>query len=306
MGAAADTIDSRGPGRGGARRGEIRHRTLRTGPRLDYYLYVPQAARPDAPLFVSVHGASGSALDHARIFAPLAERHGAVLAAPCFEKPHYGDYQRLGRARRGERADLALDRLADEVGRLAGLDTPHIHLFGHSGGAQFAQRYAFAHPERVAGAVLASAGWYTFPSRARRYPYGIRPTPDLPAVAFRLEAILRVPLLVLVGTRSLGRRRTLRRSPRLDAQQGRSRLERATRFVRAMETAAHEHGLAPSCFLQALPDAEHAFAPGRLYGGVAERAASFLFEGRELLHERVVDDATASRARTSTATERAR
>jgi pimeloyl-ACP methyl ester carboxylesterase len=42
-----------------------------------------------------------------------------------------------------------------------------LYLSGHSGGAQFVQRYALAHPERVAASVLSSAGWYTFPNPAR-------------------------------------------------------------------------------------------------------------------------------------------
>ena len=53
-----------------------------------------------------------------------------------------------------------------------------MHMHGHSGGAQFAHRFAFAHPERVLGVSAHSAGtWATgerfgkINPRARHIPF---------------------------------------------------------------------------------------------------------------------------------------
>ena len=84
------------------------------GAPLDYHLYVPPTGGVGAPIFVPVHGLSGNAAAYARTFAPLADRAGAVLVAPRFRLPVFRDYQRLGRTHRGERADLALERILEE------------------------------------------------------------------------------------------------------------------------------------------------------------------------------------------------
>jgi poly(3-hydroxybutyrate) depolymerase len=260
-------------------RGKIVRRTLAGDPSLQFHLYVPHSLPADAPILVAVHGISLNSREYARAFAPLAEERGVIVVAPRFESPAFRDYQRLGRSHLGERADLALDRLVDRVRQRTGTCGERIHLFGQSGGAQFAQRYAFAHPERVASVVVASAGWYAFPDLKRSYPYGIRRNPRLPGVRFRLDRLLPVPMLVVVGdgdTRRNGD--ALRRSPRLDRQQGTTRLERAVRFVDEMKAAAREHGVVPAQELLILASSDHSFAHGMGQGGLAELACNFLFD----------------------------
>jgi len=260
-------------------RGKVVRHSLAGDPLLQFHLYVPHSLPAGAPLLVAVHGISVNSREYARAFAPLAEERGVIVVAPRFKSPAFRDYQRLGRSHLGERADLALDRLVDEVRRRTGAYGQRIHLFGQSGGAQFAQRYAFAHPERVASVVVASAGWYAFPDRKRSYPYGIRPSPRLPGVRFRLDRLLPVPMLVVVGdgdTRRNGD--ALRRSPRLDRQQGSTRLERAMRFVDEMKAAARELGIESAQELHILAGSNHSFAHGVERGGLAELAFNFLFD----------------------------
>ena len=259
-------------------RGKVVRRSLAGDPSLQFHLYVPDSLAADAPILVAVHGISLNSREYARAFAPLAEERGVVVVAPRFESPAFRDYQRLGRSHLGERADLALHRLVAQVRRRTGTHGERIHLFGRSGGAQFAQRYAFAHPERVASVVVASAGWYAFPDRKRSYPYGIRPNARLPGVRFRLNRPLPVPMLVVVGDSDIRRNGdALRRSPRLDRQQGRTRLERAVRFVDEMKAAAREFGVEPAQELHILAGSDHSFADGLERGGLAELAFDFLF-----------------------------
>lgn len=262
----------------GRKRGEIVRRSLKGDPSLHFDLYVPRSLKDHAPILVAVHGISVNSRECVQAFQPFAEERGVVVVAPRFESPTFRDYQRLGRSHLGERADLALQRLVADIARRTGADAQQIYLFGHSGGAQFAQRYTFAYPERVASTVAASAGWYAFPDHTRTYPYGIRSSPRLPGVRFAMERVLRAPMLVVVGEKDIrAHGSALRRSPRLDRQQGTTRLERARRFVDEMEAAASELGVRTVHELRILPGTDHSLSQGLAEGGLAELTFDFLF-----------------------------
>ena len=47
-----------------------------------YFLYVPPQGGAGAPVFVTVHGVSRNAEEHARRFKRLAKQYGVVLVAP--------------------------------------------------------------------------------------------------------------------------------------------------------------------------------------------------------------------------------
>ena len=68
-----------------------------------------------------------------------------IVIAPLFDAAGFPDYQRLGRRGLGSRADLALIALVDDVLSSRGLQSRKLHLFGHSGGAQFTHRFVIAH-----------------------------------------------------------------------------------------------------------------------------------------------------------------
>lgn len=50
---------------------------------------------------------------------------------------------------------------------------PKILLYGHSGGAQFAHRFAMIHPEMIDKSAYSDAGRYCFPRTDIRYPDGL-------------------------------------------------------------------------------------------------------------------------------------
>jgi pimeloyl-ACP methyl ester carboxylesterase len=259
-------------------------RALRNDPIQEYLVYVPESAAPGAPVLVSVHGVSRNAHEQARVFSELCDEHGAILLVPIFTADQHRDYQRLGRAGRGNRVDLLLNRYLAEVGSLSGADVTQVRLFGFSAGAQFAHRYLMAHPHRVARAVVVAAGWYTFPDPRRRYPYGIRPVRSLEGVNFNPEAFLRVPVEVLVGERDIGSS-NLRSTERLDAQQGKNRVERAHCWVSAMQAAAAAHGLHPEVSLTEVPDIDHSFKAFCNRGALLEHVGRALFEAPRVASE---------------------
>lgn len=248
-------------------------------PEIEYWLVAPESAPRGAPLLVAVHGISERAESHASYFAPLAARHGVVVVAPHFARPAFDDYQRLGRGGRGARADQALERIVEQVGRLTGASTGRFCLFGFSGGAQFGHRYLMAHPSRVKAAALSSAGWYTWPRRKRQYPYGIAATRRLPDLRFEPDAFLRVPILVTVGDRDVEHDEGLRRSEALDREQGSNRVERARAWVDAMVRTAQRADFPPAVRLEILPGADHSPQSCMEQGKLAERVFQFFFGG---------------------------
>lgn len=258
-------------------RGEVFERSLPGRPELAWLAFVPRSAGPEAPLLVLVHGNSRDTAGLLRAFVPHARGSGVVLVAPIFDERHFADYQRLGRYGHGARADLALERLVTELAREAPIASQRLFLLGHSGGAQFVHRFLMAHPERVAAAVASSAGWYTFPDPARAYPYGLAEAGELQGIRFAPDLFLRVPVLVRVGARDLSRNASLRRERDLDRAQGRTRVERSTRWAEAMNRAARERELPPPVTLEVVPGVGHRLGEQLEPGGLASRAFRFLF-----------------------------
>lgn len=240
-------------------------------PALDYFLHLPPGAGRASRVLVAVHGVSRNAHEHIECLRGLADHHGMVLVAPIFAASSFSDYQRLGREGLGPRADLALIRVLVEVGMQNGLDTSQVDLFGFSGGAQFAHRFAYAHAQRVRRLVLGSAGWYTMPDPGLYYPYGTADAQGLRAVRLNPVGAANLPTLVVVGEyddreddEELNRSRVVRRS------QGRHRLERALAWTRAMNALAAKHGRDGRVRMQVLPRIGHSFRQAVVQGGLAK------------------------------------
>jgi pimeloyl-ACP methyl ester carboxylesterase len=224
------------------------------------FLFQPASARRGAPLVVSVHGIARNAGAHVYRLMDEADRLGVCVLAPLFEKPLYGQYQQLFDARTGVRSDLALIDMVAEVSRLTGADGMRLLLLGYSGGAQFAHRFAMAYPERVTSAVLAAAGWYTFPDPAAAYPLGLD-TAGVPSpLSFDPDAFLRTPMHVLVGDLDIARDASLRRSDLIDSAQGRTRVARAQAWVAAMNAAAVSRRLPLPADFRLLRAVGHSFS----------------------------------------------
>jgi poly(3-hydroxybutyrate) depolymerase len=257
-------------------RGQVLHRALRTDRNQEYLLYIPTHARRGAPILVTVHGISRNVDEHAKLFAPYAEEHDVVLVAPFFTEERNAGYQRLSDGS-GQRADRILDAILAEVAGATGADGRRFRLFGFSGGAQFAHRYTLAHPERVVSAAIGAAGWYTFPDDRTPYPYGLGASRDRSNLQFEPARFLRVPISVFVGGDDTAGGESLRRNPQVDRQQGTTRLERARRWVAAMNRAARARGLPPPASCHEVAGIEHSFRQFMMEGDLGDRVFSALF-----------------------------
>lgn len=199
-----------------------------------------------------------------------------TVLAPLFDGEDFPDYQRLGR--RGLRADLALEAMLARLAVERGAEIRRIRLSGFSGGAQFAHRFALAHPQRVESLVLAAAGWYTWLDPCRRFPAGIAPAPHLADLRFEPAAFLRLPVLVLVGEQDRDPADpSLRHAPRLDRLQGPHRLARGRRWVEHLHATAAGLGIDGHYTFDLLPASGHDFGtcadPAR--GGLVRRTLAF-------------------------------
>lgn len=242
-----------------------------------YYVYVPTKPRADAIPLVSVHGISRNASEHAAAFGPLAEATGKVVVAPLFSMRGCRRYQRVLDDCRPDKALLTtLDSVAADIG----IAVDRFDLFGFSGGAQFAHRFAMLHPERVNRLALASAGWYTLPTS--HYPFPVAAAADSPEGARlqeTLDRFLTVPTLVMVGEHDTARDANLRRSHMLDERQGMTRVERGARFVQAFRHAARRAGIGPVAQFRTIPGCGHSFEDCIDKGGMSGLLQVWFTEG---------------------------
>jgi pimeloyl-ACP methyl ester carboxylesterase len=218
---------------------------------------------------VALHGISRNARALWQAFGPLAEAQGRALLVPHFAKDHWPLFQRIDRAR----PDLALLDLLHQ----AGLSGQRVDLFGFSGGAQLAHRFAMLYPHRVGTLHLAAPGWYTLPDTGVTWPQGLGACPQRHLRSFDAASLSRLQLShylslrvrLWVGALDVQRDSSLRQTVELDAGQGKTRVERAERYAEAFDRAARAMGITPDITLTVLPGCHHDFTQCATVGGLA-------------------------------------
>lgn len=197
-------------------------------------------ARPGQPVLVAVHGISRNAAEIAMRFARHPAFAGTTIIAPLFTREGFGKYQQLEARKDGQtRADTALLALLDALAPEIGYKPARVLLFGFSGGAQMAHRFAMFHPGRVERLCVVSAGWYAMPDPALAWPYGIGDGAGAPVVG---TDFLDIPTTVIVGNRDTRVDASVRQDPEILEHQGRNRLRRARTYVRAVTAYAASLG----------------------------------------------------------------
>ncbi len=234
----------------------LRPRAGRGRRALDCWLALPESRRPGARPLVAVHGISRGAQEQAETFAARAAAVGRVVIAPLFDETDWTGYQRAVAPRR---ADLALLGLLQELRAEGVIAATGFDLFGYSGGAQFAHRFAMLYPHLIGRLSVCAAGWWTFPDDAA-FPYGQGGTWGV-RLAAGLERFLALEITVSVGADDATPDETTRSTPALEAQQGRHRLARARAWTVALAaTAAARRLPQPRVSLITLPGCGHDFA----------------------------------------------
>jgi len=260
--------------------GKIYHRNITGMSQMDYIAYIPRERRDETKIMYTIHGISRNALEHIQGFVPQAERYGSVMIAPVFLRNNFPRYQQLGTSANQERADMAFNNILQDVQEWLDLPPAPIHMFGFSGGGQFAHRYAMFYPKKVARMVLSAPGWYSFPDPEQKYPYGIKSSRDWPKLSFAMDRFLQIPTLILVGEEDDLRDADLNKARAIDAYQGLNRIERAEHWAAAAKAMGRSYDISTDFRLEQVPNASHAYESYMAHPPFAENVFDFLFDDR--------------------------
>ncbi|MGD9560693.1 MAG: alpha/beta hydrolase [Pyrinomonadaceae bacterium] len=132
--------------------------------KLYYDLYVPADARPNAPLLIAVHGYGAHKrymMREARAVAPAGWVIASVQAPHQHYRPKSDGGYRVGFGwltdhNSAESVALHHKFLLDVIEKLAAddlIDPSQVHLFGFSQACALNFRFAFTHPESLAGVI---------------------------------------------------------------------------------------------------------------------------------------------------------
>lgn len=165
-----------------------------------YRLYTPGFRPKKGPkprLLVCVHDRDLEIDPLFESCSNAAKERSLAALVPLFDPMRFPDYNELNY--RGERADRRLDELVDHVAQDADLETHELYLFGIGAGGDFVQRYAFAHPERIARAAF-RATEYTMPDEKLLFPEGIGLNLRAPDLRLDAAKFIKSDLAVIQST----------------------------------------------------------------------------------------------------------
>jgi poly(3-hydroxybutyrate) depolymerase len=182
--------------------------TLDVGLPLQVFTYKPPTYR-GGPLLVVFHGVARNAEEYRTFAITLAERFGAIVAAPLFDRGRFPTeaYQRGGIVRDGvpqPREAWTYQYVPRLVGALLALegkpDLPYSFI-GHSAGGQFLVRMtALAGTFGAREVVAANPGSHLWPTREAPYGHGFGGLPAEVADDETLRRYLAARLTLYLGT----------------------------------------------------------------------------------------------------------
>jgi len=232
-------------------------------PRFSYCMHLPPALIESADgvrLLVAMHGSARGAMAYRDAFAEFANRNRYIVLAPLFPVGVLGDSNPDGYKYIAEgaiRYDEVLLGMVADLEQFLGIRFPTFDLFGFSGGAHFAHRFYYLHPDRLSSVAVGAPGGVTLLDDTRDFWMGTRDFAERFGKPVDLVAMRQVRSLLLVGE--------------LDTQEfvyppefsshvagmealGRNRVERNATLYRNW----HEHGL----------PAERVIVPGIAHEGL--------------------------------------
>jgi poly(3-hydroxybutyrate) depolymerase len=246
------------------------------------WLYRPEKFTADSPIVFVMHGTLRNGETYREPWITLAEPAGAIVVVPEFSREHYGGSNAYQFGNMLSQADepideskwtfAAIEHLFDQIKIRAGSSREKYFMFGHSAGAQFVHRMVLFQPNnRIALAVAANSGSYTFPDFSIKFPYGLQ---DSPTTESRLKASLQVPLLVLLGEKDTDPNDEYLPKSAEAMSQGPMRLARGQNFYQSAEAAANRLGVPLNWKKAIVPDVGHDNAL------MAPAAARAMFESK--------------------------
>lgn len=161
------------------------------------------------PIILVFHGVGRNAEEYRDFATVLAERYGAIVAAPLFDLARFPSaaYQRGGIMKRKEPQPrekwtfTMVSKLVEGLRAREGRPELPFYFLGHSAGGQFVVRMA-----ALAGAlgaerlIAANPGSHLFPTRDANYGYGFGGLPEELSNDDAIRRYLAAPLTLYLGT----------------------------------------------------------------------------------------------------------
>ncbi len=265
---------------------------------LTIYTYKPANYR-GGPLIVVFHGVQRNAEDYRNHAITLAERFGAIVAAPHFDKERFpmARYQRGGiqksdgtAASREQWTYTLVPKLVAFLRAAEGQPQLPYYLIGHSAGGQFLVRLAAFLPGDAQRIVAANPGSLVFPARDQDFGYGFGGLPPTLSASLPwrrprqararaslssdevIRAYLAAPLTLYLGTGDITPEHSLDVSPAA-MRQGPHRLARGRACFAAAEALAKAKGWAFNWRKVETPDIDH--DAKRMFAATEVEAALF-------------------------------
>lgn len=232
-------------------------------------LYKPTGFTSNSPVWVVIHGARRDigrhiGFDYYSVWAPLAEKYGALLVLPEFTAdkwPTSWQFQ-TGNVRTPQMHAIAprnqafavVHKAFAEAVRLSGSHQRKFSIYGHGAGGQFVQRYVLHSGGRhIKRAVSANPGWYMLPDYQYSFPYGLNGSPIAKSTLRRAFAS---DYVLLLGQNDISHGAPLRKNADTNAQ-GRNRYERGHFYFSRAQSVAAKLGARFSWHLDEVPGAGH-------------------------------------------------
>jgi hypothetical protein len=215
--------------------------------KLDVFTYKP-ANYKDGPLVVIFHGTNRNADEYRDFGKGMADRFGALVAAPLFDNKQFPSeaYHNGGMFKKAmllppeEWTGNMTPKIAAEVRRLEGRPKMPYYFFGHSAGGQFLSRISgFVYPGAVR-IVAANPGGHLFPTRDLPYPYGFGKLPKELSDDDAIQLYLAQPLTIYVGTADRGKEQLPMGETAM--KQGPNRYERGKNCFKMGQELARQKG----------------------------------------------------------------
>jgi poly(3-hydroxybutyrate) depolymerase len=218
---------------------------LARDPRFSYCLYVPTdhtTDGPPVPLVVTVHGTRRRAEALRDAFADFADRHNCVVLAPLFPAGITGPndvdgYKLLSPA--GFRPDEALLHMVDEAAARWHVRADRFHLHGFSGGGQFAHRFAYLHPHRLASLSVGAPGRVTLLDPTTTWWHGTADMTERFGTDADPAALHGLPVQLVIGENDTDAAELAPDDERRPVTAGANRMER----INALRANWREHGI---------------------------------------------------------------
>lgn len=228
------------------------------------------------PPMLALHGISRKADEVTGSFLKDFMEQQRIVVIPHFDQANWPVFQRIT-AR--HRPDLGLLAILGALRQDGVIGNDPVDLFGYSGGAQLAHRFAMLFPEKVNELHLGAAGWYTLPDPRLPYPLGVGPGGRSRKNWHRLMAsgmprYLDRSITVYVGDKDTQQDGALRKDTLLNQVQGADRFERAKRYVAQIGQRQQDLGLPVTARLEVLADCSHDFLMCCRKGGMVRRIGS--------------------------------